>query len=109
MFDMTKLQIQKMTVKIDGERTLTIPPPKIKLMRAMESCAKGKQDTDSLSNVMVMVLNSNEQGIQFTSDQIDEMFDTATIVAFFNEFKRFQEGILNNPNSKSPAYHKGKR
>jgi uncharacterized protein YrzB (UPF0473 family) len=76
---------------------LEVEPPKLKTLKKIVALSKDKEDEDSLSQAISMILNKNKAGSKVPEEIIEEL-DLDQYNAILIEFFKWLGEVRNDPN-----------
>lgn len=105
MLDLSIYKSRYFTIKLDENNVINIEAPKRKQLKKIVSLTKNineqnfsEEDIDSLYEAAEIALSKNKEGKTFTADKIEEHFDLAALVAFFDGYYTW---VMENVNQKN--------
>ena len=107
MLDITKIQTGTFQIKLNEDTVLNLRPPKVKLLKKIQNMAR-ENDYTELIEGMVLILNSNTDGMEFDADFVEDYMRLDELIEVYQQYFEWIAGIKSNPNSKSPATIKRK-
>lgn len=100
MLDLTRLGIGLFEMKIQTDKGIVkidLTEPKLKVIRKISKFQK-RDDFGALSEVVLLILNSNKEGRKFSADFIEDNFTLNQMQEFFRRYIDWIKGVKNNPN-----------
>lgn len=105
MLDLTVFQEQTMELKLFSGEVINLRKPSQKLLLEMlsyESKMKGVKDPikviNSFSDILTKILNTNKEGIEFSMNDVKEMFSPEVGQVVIEAYMKFVNNINKNPN-----------
>ena len=77
--------------------SLNVEPPKVKTLNKIISLSKDKENEDTMSEAILLVLNKNKSGYKVSKEIIDEL-DTDEYVTILTEYFNWVAEVRNSPN-----------
>lgn len=97
MLDISALKTRTFDVKLTHNVTVSMKPPKIKMLRKIIKAAK-KDDVDSVLEAVAMLLNQNKNGKKLSRDWIEENIDVVEMRYILKKYFEWVNSIKNDPN-----------
>lgn len=97
MLDFSARKQRLMDLKLHDGTLLQIPVPNAGTYdEILDISAEGRNI--SIIPSVVIILNQNQQGINFTPEQVERMFTVADLSVIYAEFIKFVGDAINDPN-----------
>lgn len=77
--------------------TLEVEPPKLKAYKKIVALSKDKDNEETLSEALRIILNKNRTGYKVPDGIIDNL-DTDQYKTIFSEYSKWLSEVRNNPN-----------
>jgi uncharacterized protein YrzB (UPF0473 family) len=105
MFDLNTINKRYFDINIsvkddDGKEhniSLQVEPPKIKTLKKIVSLSKNKDDEDSMSQAISLILSKNKTGSKVPDSVIDEL-DMDQYTAILTAYFKWLGEVKNDPN-----------
>lgn len=97
MLDMTKLQTRSFDVKLTPNVTVSMKPPKIKVLRKIISAAK-REEADSVLDAVTLLFSQNKNGKRLSREWLEEHMDLAEMRYILKQYFEWVNNIKNDPN-----------
>nr|WP_317357249.1 hypothetical protein [uncultured Tyzzerella sp.] len=98
MLDLGKLQQKLYKVKLLDGTILQIPKPSQLLLKKMMDLEKTENKATDLlyeiNNILFEIFNTNKNGIKYTLEDIEKMFDLSIALAVIKDYISFSFDIL---------------
>lgn len=98
MLDLGKLQQKLYKVKLLDGTILQIPKPSQLLLKKMIDLEKienkGTDLLDEINNILLEIFNTNKNGIIYTLEDIEKMFDLSMALVVIKDYINFSFNIL---------------
>lgn len=103
MLNFQKRKKKYFDITLHDGTELQIPTPTMVVFDAMKEISENPSDVDSdqLKDLLSTILSTNRAGLEITGEHLKE-FDSNDIKDFFLEYVKFVQGVLSDPNLKSP-------
>lgn len=101
MLDFQKRKKKYFDITLHDGTKLKIPTPTLMVFNAMKEYTENSSDTDQLESLVSLILNSNKQRTEITEEHL-QGFDLDDMRELFAEYVNFVQGVMSDPNSKSP-------
>ena len=100
MLDITKIHTGTFQIKLNDDTILKLMPPKVKLLKKVQKMAE-ENDYSELIEGMVLILNSNTDGLEFDADFVEENIRLDELIEVYQKYFEWIAGIKASPNLKS--------
>ncbi len=97
MLDLTKINIRTFEVKISDSLTLTLNPPKIKVLKKIMSVASTNNIEDLVTGI-TLILNSNKNKKKIDESWVEDNITFDEMLTLTKAYFEWVAEIQNNPN-----------
>lgn len=105
MYDMTNLITRYFKIKLKDGKELELEPPKLKVLRKISKLSNsisneelGEEDITNLAEAISLSLSKNKQGVNISSDYVEDNFDIDEMYDFLINFYNWVGEIQNSKN-----------
>ena len=102
VIDVKNLGIEEFKINFEDGKSLTLNPPKLKVLRKAMSVSKAvesEEDIDKVAEVVAMILGNNKEKRKITTKFVEDNFDVRQLLLVMEKFVQWVGGIKQNPNS----------
>lgn len=97
-FNFKKLKKEFLRITLPDDRTLTIKPPKFSDFKRFSDMANTIKDDEDAFKGVAEVLNLNMEGIEFTEQECQRLFDVADVYGLMTTFTKYLTKITSQKN-----------
>lgn len=99
-FNFNDIKIDTFKITFNEGKTLTLRPPKLKVMRKAASIKKddNAEAVSEMIEVVAIILSNNKENRTITTDFVENEFDTSELVSFLTNYFEWVASIKQNPN-----------
>lgn len=97
MLDFSKIAQRTLEIKLNEKNTIHLLPPKIKLLKKMNSIATS-ENMDDVTSILSEILSKNTEKKKITKDFVEDNFTIDEIILIFREYVGWIENIKKSPN-----------
>lgn len=99
-FNFNDIKIDTFNITFDNGETVTLRPPKLKVMRKAAGIKKGNNEeaVSKMIEIIAVILSNNKESRSFTADFVESEFDTSDLISFLTHYFEWVASIKQNPN-----------